>query len=135
MTKPPTFADPANPTPEELTTWAYTRNAPAPFDQDWDIILTRPAFGPLFLSLAADRKCPNRRFFLGCLYLLAGTAVRSHFRTMPEAALTALTHQATSPANPWTTTWATRTRALLRSPESFTYTAWCTPQGLAARPT
>ncbi|MFI8347660.1 hypothetical protein [Streptomyces sp. NPDC085596] len=85
MSRELTFEDVVNPTPEEMTAWAYAPEAQPPVSQDWDIIATRPAFGSLFLTLTADRKCPHRRFFLCCLYLLAGDAVRTRFQTMPEA--------------------------------------------------
>ncbi|MFI5821329.1 hypothetical protein ACIA8I_19835 [Streptomyces rishiriensis] len=135
MNQEPTFEDGADPTPEEMTAWAYTPEAQPPFAQDWDIIATRPAFGSLFLTLAADSKCPQRRFFLGCLYLLAGDAVRTRFRTMPEGSLIELTSEAMSTGEAWVCTWAGRTQALLRTPESFSYEDWCAPQGLASRPT
>jgi hypothetical protein len=87
------------------------------------------------VTLAADGQCPHRQFFLGCLYLLAGDAVRTRFRTMPEASLRALTDEATSTGEAWLSTWATRTRALVRTPESFDYEDWCDSHGLASTPT
>jgi hypothetical protein len=125
----------ANPTPEEMTAWAYAPDAQPPVSQDWDLIATRPAFGSLFLTLAADRQCTHRRFFLGCLYLLVGDAVRTRFRTMPEGSLIELTGDAISTGEAWVSTWAARTRALLRTPESFDYEDRCDPRGLAGTPT
>ncbi|CAK7286820.1 hypothetical protein [Streptomyces misionensis] len=118
-----------------MTAWAYAHEAQPPVPQDWDIIATRPAFGSLFVALAADRKCPHRGFFLGCLYLLAGDAVRTRFQTMPKVGLSALADEATSTGEVWVSTWAVRTRALVRSPESFEYEVWCDPRGLASTPT
>ncbi|MFG2903290.1 hypothetical protein ACGFZH_40200 [Streptomyces zaomyceticus] len=135
MSPKPTFEDVANPTPAEMAAWAYAPEAQPPVAQDWDIIATRPAFGSLFLTFAADRRCPQRRFFLSCLYLLAGDAVRTRFWTMPEAVLSALTDEAMSVGEAWVGTWGARTRALLRSPESFEYEDWCDPSGLASTPT
>lgn len=135
MSPEPTFEDVANPTPEEMTAWAYAPEAQPPVSQDWDIIATRPAFGSLFLTLAADRQCPHRRFFLGCLYLLAGDAVRTRFQTMPEVSLRALTDEAMSAGEAWVSTWAARTRGMVRTPESFDYEDWCDPRGLASTPT
>ncbi|MER5204689.1 hypothetical protein [Streptomyces sp. NPDC002825] len=135
MSPEPAFEDVANPTPEEMTAWAYAPGAQSPVSQDWDLLATRPAFGSLFVTLAADGQCPHRQFFLGCLYLLAGDAVRTRFRTMPEAGLRALTDEATSTGEAWVSTWAARTRALCRTPESFDYEDWCESRGLASTPT
>ncbi|MEU8945323.1 hypothetical protein [Streptomyces sp. NPDC048489] len=134
MSPEPTFEDVAHPKPKEMTAWAYSPEAQSPVSQDWDIIATRPAFGSLFLAFAADGQCPHRHFFLGCLYLLAGDAVRTRFQTMSEASLSGLTDEAMSTGEPWVRTWATRTRALLRDPEAFDYDAWCDPRGLASTP-
>jgi hypothetical protein len=86
------------------------------------------------VTFVADRKCPNRHFFLGCLYLLAGDAVRTGFRTMSKESLIALTGEAVSAREAWVSTWAARTRALVRSPGTFDYGDWCEPGGLARRP-
>lgn len=118
-----------------MTAWAYAPEAQPPFSQDWDIIATRPDFGFLFLTLAADRQCPHRRFFLGCLYLLAGDAVRTCFQTMSEEDLSALTDKAMSIGEAWVSTWGARTQTLVRTPESFDYQDWCDPRGLASTPT
>ncbi|MFF4703599.1 hypothetical protein ACWC4D_40230 [Streptomyces sp. NPDC001288] len=134
MSPEPTFGDVANPTPEEMTAWAYAPEAQPPVSQDWDILATRPAFGSLFLTLVADKQCPHRHFFLGCLYLLTGDAVRTRFHTMPEVDLRALTDEAMSIGEAWVSTWAARTRALARSPESFDYEEWCDASGLAGTP-
>lgn len=74
-------------------------------EQDWDIIATPLDFGFLFLTLAADRQCPHRRFFLGCLYLLVGDTVRTRFQTMPEVDLSALTDEAMSIGEAWVSAW------------------------------
>jgi hypothetical protein len=117
-----------------MTAWAYAADAVAPVSQDWDIIATSPDLASLFLALAADRKCPQRRFFLGCLYLLAGDAVRTGFRTLPQQRLTELTTEAETIGEAWVRTWARRTRALIATPASFSYDAWCDSRGLARTP-
>lgn len=134
MSLEPTFDDVTNPTPQEMTTWAYLPDADDPISQDWDVIATRPALASLFLALAADRECPKRGFFLGCLYLLAGDTVRTGFRTMPEADLLTLTNEASRTGETGVVTWAEHTRALVNAPESFGYAAWCTPEGRPGTP-
>ncbi|MEU0431650.1 hypothetical protein [Streptomyces sp. NPDC006290] len=134
MSPEPSFDDVYNPTLEEMTAWAYAPDAQDPVSQDWDLVATRPAFGSLFLTLAADRQCPQRRFFLGCLYLLAGDAVRTRFRIMPEESLIELTGEAILIGEVRVSTWAARTRTLVGAPESFVYEDWCDPRGLASAP-
>ena len=70
------FRDALNPTDEELRQWAYTPDAgyPEEMSQDWDLCVTDFGRAPLLLQFAADSDCPNRGFFLSCLYLLVGAA-------------------------------------------------------------
>ena len=67
--------------------------------------------------------------------LLAGNAVRTRLRTMPEVSLRALTDEATSAGEAWVSTWAARTRALVRTPEPLDFEDWCDSRGLASTPT
>ncbi len=74
------FADAVNPTDEEIERWAYIADAdyPPEMSQDWDLCVTEPGRADLLERLASDPGCPNRKFFLSCLYLLVGDAVRSN---------------------------------------------------------
>ena len=54
---------------------------------------------------------------------------------MPEVGLRALTDEAMSIGEAWVSSWAARTRALVRTPDSFDYEDWCDPGGLASTPT
>lgn len=49
--------------------------------------------------------------------------------------LRALTDGATPTGGAWIGSWAARTRALVRTPESFGYEDWCDSRGLASTPT
>ena len=73
------FVDAVNPTDEEIARWAYIEGAdyPPEMPQDWDLCVTQPRRADLLMQLACDERCPNRRFFFSCLYLLVGDAVRS----------------------------------------------------------
>jgi len=73
------------------------------------------------------------RFFLRCLYLVSGDAVRSTFNTTDRRRLEQLVSQALGSSDPWVVTWARRTQTLVADPETFDYTAWC-DGGLAADP-
>ncbi len=75
----PRLTNPIDPTPEDLRLWAYTRDAEYPdeMSQDWDLCVISFERAPLILEFASDENCPNRRFFLGCLYTMAGDCVRT----------------------------------------------------------
>ncbi len=49
--------------------------------------------------------------------------------------LRALTDGATPTGGAWIGSWAARTRALVRTPESFGYEDWCDSRGLGGTPT
>ncbi|PXY20514.1 hypothetical protein BAY59_31140 [Prauserella coralliicola] len=116
----------------EFMTWAYEPLTLAP-RQDYDLELAVVDFAPLLLEMASDPACPKRDYVLGVLYILAGEAVRSGFRSPSRSQLEQVVQQAERAVDPWVTTWARRTRALIATPETFEYTAWC-GHGLAGRP-
>ena len=67
--------DPWNPSHADIRQWAYS-NEMIP-EQDWELALIgKVADQQLCLTLAADRDCPNRTFFLGCLYVFTGDTIR-----------------------------------------------------------
>jgi len=74
------FVDAYNPTDEEVIRWAYVEGAyhPPEMEQDWELCVADPGRAELFVSLVSDTACPNRKFFLSCLYLMVGDAVRSN---------------------------------------------------------
>ncbi|MFD9888339.1 hypothetical protein ACFWY9_03295 [Amycolatopsis sp. NPDC059027] len=131
MENEPQFEDVVNPTAAEITAWAYTPGAEQPME-DWDLILALTDKG-LLLELVADPSCPQREILLSCLYIYTGDAVRARYRTSPERDLLAVLAQAEKYDEPWLTTWAKRTRALMAAPETFDYDAWC-GEGLARSP-
>lgn len=75
--------DPWNPTSSEIRSWAYDPEADDPC-QDWALALSWLQDESVYLSLAADDRCPKRRFFLSLLYLMVGDAVRTDFRACPK---------------------------------------------------
>jgi hypothetical protein len=126
------FENRVNPTAAEIRRWAFSAEAMHPM-QDWDLIVAHPDLATTLIALAADPDCPRRRFFLGCLYLIAGDAVRSHYLTLSVDGLRTLTDEADGHADPWLRSWAARTRALIEAPGTFDYDAWCC-HGLAREP-
>ena len=121
--------DPANPTDAELRQWAFS-DEPWPME-DFDLIAADLERLPLLLELASS---PNRAFFVHCLYLAVGDAVRMSFNTVSREGVEAALDQAVTIASrdPVIDRWINDSRELLSSPKSFDYEEWC-DGGLARR--
>jgi hypothetical protein len=115
--------DPWNPTADEIRVWAF--DPEASHEQDWELILTDGEFDELLVDLAADLQCPKCGFFLGCLYLLVGDAVRSHGRSHTPEQLAALFSRAERTGDAELRLWAARSRDLLSHREKLDYAKWC----------
>jgi len=121
------FADAANPTDAEIERWAYIPGAhyPSEMEQDWDLMVTKPARADLLERLASDLACPNRDFFLSCLYLLVGDAVRTNGSTWPLAdARDWLSRERPHPPED-VALFLTRSKHLIAHPGEFDYHKWC----------
>ncbi|MGH8877722.1 MAG: hypothetical protein ACRD0P_10330 [Stackebrandtia sp.] len=128
------FANPVNPTPEELRAWAADSTArPPQTAAQWDLLLADDPLMPTLVELAADPVCPKRTFALHCLYLDAADAVRTGFRAHPKRKVRKILEQAESTQDAWVELWVENTRALIRNPDLFDYRDWC-QGGLARRP-
>lgn len=128
------FANPANPQPDELRTWAYDSTAgPPPTSSQWDLLLAEDELMPTLLSLATDPICPKRTFALHCMYLYAADAVRTGFRAHSRRKVKKLLDQADATGDAWVALWVTNTKALISNPDLFDYKEWC-QGGLARRP-
>jgi hypothetical protein len=121
------FANPVDPTPAELRTWAYhpdmVRLQAMP--PDWDLLVASDRLVGTLLDLALDVNCPARRFALHCLYIYAADAIRTKFRAHPKRKLRKLVEQAEDDGDDILETWAHNTRLLLAVPELFEYHDWC----------
>lgn len=115
-----------DPSPEKLRRWAYREDAGEPV-VDFDLRVAKRSNAALMLELSNDDACPQRAFFLGCLYLLVGDAVRTQFRAHPRAFIDDLLAQASrlEPRCYAVAVWCERSEALLAAPESFDYELWC----------
>jgi hypothetical protein len=114
-----------NPTPEELCAWAYQADAMWP-TEDWDLAVADDDRSTLVLRLATDVACPSRNFFLRCLYLLVGDAVRSGFVAHRRESVLGLLAQVPADCPPDVTRWANRSRELMAGPSSrVDYVLWC----------
>lgn len=117
--------DPYDPTDEEIREWAYGSPPTMEPVQDFDLMVATSERLPLLLELAADSACPSHDWFLHCLYLVVGDAVRTNFRTCLRSQVEAYVALGGLSSAPTVQRWAERTDALLASPESFSYDAWC----------
>ncbi|AIK36403.1 MULTISPECIES: hypothetical protein [Bacillus] len=115
--------DPWNPTTQEIIEWAYTEHAVFP-EQDWDLSICDNA-AEIILSIASDTNCPNQTFFLHCLYLLVGDAIRTRGNTYNIESLQNILQSATNSTNSDIFKWVERSRTLLAKPETFCYDLWC----------
>ncbi len=109
---------------QELLVWAYSSEG-EPM-QDWDLMVTDPNRAELLLRLAADPSCPQRGFFLRCLYLLVGEYIRvssAGLRVAPS--IEPLLTKAAALSDPAIQTWVKRSWELLAHPDLFDYSFWC----------
>ena len=92
--------------------------------EDFDLMVADHERVPLLLGLSTS---PQREFFISCLYLVVGDAVRSNFNTteLPDLEL-ALEHgDEVAPSDPAIARWLSDSRRLLAHPDTFDYDAWC----------
>ncbi|MCF2870920.1 hypothetical protein L0664_07570 [Octadecabacter sp. G9-8] len=114
--------DSLNPLYKEVLEWAQTdEDIP---EQDWDLALINSFSVAEFDRLIADTSIREgaRSFFIGCLYTLAGDAVR----TNDEELINALEAYCKEPAsqNMYLKLWQTRVLKLIRNPASYEYAYW-----------
>lgn len=90
--------------------------------QDWDLVIWDVDDPEIFIELAVDPECPNRSYFLRCLYGRIGDEVRT--RRFVDRTWSLVERSVTS-ADPTVSTWASRSLALRSDPELFAYDDWC----------
>ena len=118
------FRDAWNPTHEEVVRWAYTPNVFTP-DQDFELaVIQNPDLHNLILQCVGDEECPHRYFFLGCLYVLVGDAVRSNWTTFSRAIITNLIKKGQQALDPEIRKWAERAEKLISDPAAYSYDQW-----------
>lgn len=117
--------DPWNPTTKEIIEWAYTEDAIFP-EQDWDLsVCNITNVTEMILNIASDTNCPNQVFFLHCLYLLVGDAIRTNGNTYNIESLQNILQSAANSTNTDILRWVERSQTLLSKPETFCYDLWC----------
>lgn len=116
--------DPYNPTEAELRAWAYGEEFMEPV-QDFDLMVATESRADLLFEFASDSKCPTKDYFLHCLYLLVGVAVRSKYRTSKKVTIDRIVIQGQQSTSNSIQRWAKRSKNLMEHPESFSYDNWC----------
>ncbi|HEX6500906.1 MAG TPA: hypothetical protein VF054_18030 [Micromonosporaceae bacterium] len=129
------FANPVDPTPDEMRAWAYRPDSVdlGSLPQDWDLLVVTERLIPTLFDLAMDTTCPARRFALHCLYIYAADAIRTNFRAHPKRRLRKMVEQAEEDGDALLAIWAHNVRALSARPELFEYHDWC-EGGLVRQP-
>ena len=121
------FANPVDPSPSELRSWAFHPDS-VPLESmpaDWDLLVSGDRLIGTLFDLAMDRTCPARRFALHCLYIYAADGIRTQFRAHPKRRLRKLVEQAEEYGDEMMTIWAHNSRVLLARPDLFDYHDWC----------
>jgi len=120
------FANPVDPTPDELRAWAYNPDSVPLEDmpENWDLLVSGDRLINTLFELAMDRTCPARRFALHCLYIYAADSIRTNFKAHPRRRLRKLVEQAQMGDEPMAT-WAHNTLVLMSKPDLFDYHDWC----------
>jgi hypothetical protein len=122
------FANPVDPTPAELRSWAYH---PDPsllhtMPPDWDLLVSGDRLIGTLFELAMDPTCPARRFALHCLYIYAADAIRTNFRAHPRRRLRKFVEHAEHEGDEMPKIWAHNVRMLLAHSDAlFDYHDWC----------
>jgi hypothetical protein len=121
------FEDVVNPTADELRKWAADPNAMYPDDmsQDFDLMVADWGRINLIVELASDSSCPNRTFFVGVLYLMAGDCVRTSGGTQDIPKLKELLQRLAQSDSPELQLFRSRALELLKDPSTFDYNLWC----------
>ena len=121
------FADAVNPTNEEIIRWAYIDGAHCPpeMEQDWDLCVVDPERRELLFTLASDHSCPNRKFFLSCLYLMIGDCVRSSGHTWSKDGAVAWLGGLPDTAPSDVRRFVERAKDLVAGRTDLVYEQWC----------
>ncbi|NER82498.1 MAG: hypothetical protein F6K42_23635 [Leptolyngbya sp. SIO1D8] len=113
------------PTEDELREWAKDPDAEYPdeMSQDWDLILADFDMAPTLITLACEES-PNRKFFISCLYILAGDCVRVGVRKAAIEKVENLFKLVPKDAPKDLQLWIKRSQILFEQPSSYEYQGW-----------
>lgn len=111
------------PEPESIREWAYDPDAIEPV-QDWDLVISHLPYDELYVELAADNTCPKWEYFMGLMYLIAGDAVRTGYRSESKERVEHLISCTESIPRHRFHLLRTRYREICSHPEKFDYDDW-----------
>jgi hypothetical protein len=120
------FADPLDPTADELRCWARDPHAACPDEmpQDWELIVADWKRIDVILELASG-SLPQQRWFLAVLYLLAGDCVRNERGSVNIPQLQTLLARLEDTDSEALSEFRERASELLADPSTFDYSLWC----------
>ena len=122
----PPIADVANPTNDEIRSWAYS-GTHEPM-QDWEIIIAFPERLDVLLECVGDDNCPGRRTLVWSLYCLVGHS------DLADARISDGVSRGEASDNRWLQTWARRARRAIEHPATLDRDEWCSTQSGAHDP-
>ena len=120
------FDNPVDPSPEELTTWAYHPES-VPIEMmpvDWDLLVAGDVLAPTLFDLAMDARCPARRFALHCLYIYAADGFRPNATSLRKRRLRKYIERAEELGDETMSTGAHNCRVLMTRPEMYDHQEW-----------
>jgi len=110
-----------NPTLEKIESWAFSSDGvPA---QDWELGVIGSISAEQLIKFVINEKCPKRKFFLGCLYVLVGDTISKNYEDELKE-LSVLLLKSSKINNPIIKRWVERSRKLLLNPETYEYKYW-----------
>lgn len=111
-----------NPSIEQIRTWAYSSSG-WPI-HEWDLFLSWTGKMDLFIELATDHRCPQRRFFLHVLYYTVGTAFGVKRKDEARARIAAYADIGRGNGHGDIKTWVANVDALRRGRLAYRYEDW-----------
>jgi hypothetical protein len=117
------FAEPFDPTDDELVAWANDPGARPPV-ADWDVIIEGPERAPLLLHLACDLTRPQRHACLHILYVHVGQAAIEGWPARRVDPLRVLLASVPDDAPADVQRWRQQSLELLEGQRSFDADAW-----------
>ena len=113
----------------QLRSWAYNPDQFISMGQDFELLVAGLHRADIILECASDNQCPRQLFFLNCVCLIVGEAVRSQAKgsvfVAQEKDVLAFVTRAEKTGNVHLLKIGSRARDLIENPSTFEYDMWC----------
>ena len=92
--------------------------------EDWDLVITAGSENDMVCQELAATDQPNADFFLRCLHIVIGDALRTEWRTRSREGTKGLIAQGAASADSAVRRWAPAARRVLSRPDTFNAEDW-----------